>query len=131
MDFLTNAIQTKANADATLMALITAFRHLEAEESVKPPYITYFIISDKGLYTYSGNGEDAIVQFSIFSDQKFDTEISSIFYALDKCFNGQTLTYTGGYESRLCLRTGMTGPERVEDGTLMITADYKIQARGV
>jgi hypothetical protein len=95
------------------------------------PYIVFYPYNDIGLYTFSGNGEEVIIQFSIFSDDPFDTEISAIFDALDKCFHNQILTYDDGYNSKSCLRSGMTGPERVEDGALMITADYTIKARGV
>jgi hypothetical protein len=131
MDWLTNAIQTKADADSTLTGLVNAIRCLEVDDSDAMPYIVFYIIDNKGLYEFAGNGEEAIVQFSIFSDAKFDTEISAIFYALDACFHKQDLTYADGYESVSCLRVGMTGPERVEDGALMITADYRIKARGV
>lgn len=131
MDWLTNAIQTKAEADTTLMALINAIWFWEVPEATAMPYVIYTVVAPVAAYEFSGDGEDVTMQFSIFSDAKFDTEISAIFYALDKCFNNQTITYTDGYRHKSCLRTGMTGPERVEDGVFMITADYRFKARGV
>jgi hypothetical protein len=132
MDFLMDAIKTKAEADFTLMALISDFEPYQVPEGTEFPYVIYFIVPPaKDAYEFSANGMDITVQFSIYSDKYFDTEISSIFYALDKCFHRQEITYTDGYRHKSCLNQGMTGPERVEDGVLMITADYEFKIRGV
>lgn len=126
-----DAIKTKAEADSTLIALINDIEPYQVEAGTEFPYITYAIVTPVNAYEFSANGMDITVQFSIFSDKYFDTEVSNIFYALDKCFHNQTITYTDGYRHRSCLNQGMTGPERVEDGVFMVTADYEFKIRGV
>jgi hypothetical protein len=132
MDFLMDAIKTKAEADSTLMALINDIKPYQVKAGTEFPYIKYSIVPPvKNAFEYSANGIDVTIQFSIYSDEYFDTEVSNIYYALDKCFDKQTITYTDGYRHKSCLNQGMTGPERVEDGVFMITADYEFKIRGV
>ena len=131
MYFLTTAIENKAKADSDLIGSVKAFRFLEVDQKTKCPYITYKIINEKGLYTFSGNGEDVLIEFSIFSDNKYEKEISEIYFYLDRCFDNKVLVFAAGYECVSCIRTGASGIERVEDNCLMKTVEFRIKIRGV
>ena len=128
------AIQSQADNDATLSDLvlqsgIDGGRGVwfgQAPSIVRAPWVTYYIISEvpNRVFEAARDGEDAIVQFSIFDDGSNPRTIWAIDAAIESAFDRQKLTYDSR-NSVMCMKESATGPNKVEDGWERMV-DYRI-----
>lgn len=128
------AIQAQADSDATLSDLVLqsgiaggrGVWYGQAPDEVRAPWVTYYIISEvpNRVFDVANDGEDAIVQFSIFDDGSNPETVWNIDIAIEGAFDRQTLTYITR-SAVMCMKESSVGPDRVEDGWLR-TVDYRI-----
>ena len=124
MKFLFDAIVQKYNDSELEYPLYPADRVRQK----KRPYITYILVDIGPYYTFSGNGEEAIVQFSIWSDDQ--EEATLMFNELTHVFDDAELEYTDGYTEDGCKRVGGNiVPE--DEETWHVIAEYHIKMRGL
>ncbi len=128
------AIQSQADSDATLSDLVLqsgivggrGVWYGQCPDAIRAPWVTYYIISEipNRVFDTAQDGEDAIVQFSIFDDGSNPETVWAIDAAIEDAFDRQELTYNSR-NAVMCMKESAVGPDRVEDGWLR-TVDYRI-----
>lgn len=132
---LQRAVVSKLNANSTFSDLVlqTGIPGGQgvfwgaAPKEVRSPWVAAYIISDTPdrVFRVADDGDDVVVQFSIFSDSEDWKEVWEIDAAIESALDRQTLTYdTKRHVS--CAKQVGTGPTRVEDGWER-TIDYLIR----
>ena len=128
------AIQNMTDSDVTLSGLvlqtdITGGRGVWFDQSpneVQAPWVSYYIISEGPDRVFDSNddGEEVIVQFSIFDTNSTTETTWAVNDAIVDLFDRKEITYSTR-EHVACTQVFASGPTKNEDGW-MRTLDFRI-----
>jgi len=102
MTALDKAIYDKYNADVALKAALPGGLHADsAPQDTAFPFGVWLWLNNMNELTFNSEGDDASLQFSIFSKSQSVAEVDNAADKLKACFDEATLTITGYHSIRM------------------------------
>lgn len=100
--------------------------HKRAPQGAAFPYCVFFLIDDVPQYWFADEeAEEALLQFSIFSDSNSATEVLNLYDYLKTLFDGCALTVSG-YQHVSFDRDWMRYVEDPQDTTWQCDVHYRV-----
>ena len=116
---------TKFNADATLSGSVTGLYLTRAPQNTAFPYMTFSLVANDPGWVFSGKAmEDALIQFSIFTQSRSAVSACTIYGYLTSCFDWAALTVSG--HTCVMLKREVSGLTQEDEKTWHYSVQYHV-----